>query len=569
LSCIGLVVAGLHSISVDASTTLDPVRTDAYTLGAELDPRLSLGLFTASMALIALTLSGRKRVGAALGASLSVTVAIVGVSALGDPLLGLQSEETSMLLTMLTCTLFPTIAFGLSRAAYERLKEFSGSDDRLHLIHNLSGVTGACLGLIAVSVLLTFQLTAREADDARRLNESRRFRELIREINNGLDGLVADVDQLPESGIFARRTEETHDRLEQLRAVAAWPEHQQPFAAASTEIRSQLELIRTAFEQRQQGQDREANQTVAVLRIAHSQLSSGLSTLDESLRDDALNRTSDRANRRRNTAVALSAAGVSIVVLLGAVHLLFQRDSVSRQRAEAALRRHNETLKSFAHTIAHDLRAPLRGIAGYAAELDGQSHTLDARGRHCVAQINTAAHHLERMIGDTLNYAQLDAETPNLGTISLPTLVASLLQQRAAELRQHGTLVDTHFGIVTVTSWERGLVQIVGNLLDNAIKYSRHAHPPRLRIETAQTPLSWRLVIYDNGVGFDMKYHDRIFGLFQRLVTSEEFEGTGAGLAIVRKITDRLGGTVCAEGKPGGGATFLVELPRVLSSELA
>jgi light-regulated signal transduction histidine kinase (bacteriophytochrome) len=108
----------------------------------------------------------------------------------------------------------------------------------------------------------------------------------------------------------------------------------------------------------------------------------------------------------------------------------------------------------------------------------------------------------------------------------------------------------------------------VGNLLDNAIKYSRHAHPPHVRIETAQTPLSWRLMIYDNGVGFDMKYHDRIFGLFQRLVTSEEFEGTGAGLAIVRKITDRLGGTVCAEGRPGSGATFLVELPRVLSSEL-
>jgi signal transduction histidine kinase len=172
------------------------------------------------------------------------------------------------------------------------------------------------------------------------------------------------------------------------------------------------------------------------------------------------------------------------------------------------------------------------------------------------------------LIGDTLDYAQLDAETPNLSTIVLPALVAALLQQRAPEIRQHGTVIDTHFGIVTVRSWERGIVQIVGNLLDNAIKYSRNAHPPRLRIETAQTPLSWRLVIYDNGIGFDMKYHDRIFGLFQRLVTTDEFEGTGAGLAIVRKITDRLGGTVRAEGRPGGGATFLVELPRILNSEL-
>ena len=91
------------------------------------------------------------------------------------------------------------------------------------------------------------------------------------------------------------------------------------------------------------------------------------------------------------------------------------------------MRRHNETLKSFAHTIAHDLRAPLRGIAGYAAELDSQARSVDARGRHCISQINTAAQNLERMIGDTLDYAQLDAETLNLSTISLPILVATLL----------------------------------------------------------------------------------------------------------------------------------------------
>lgn len=301
---------------------------------------------------------------------------------------------------------------------------------------------------------------------------------------------------------------------------------------------------------------------------AVSELAGEISKLDSALATEALAEVRDRAQRRRNTTLVLSAAGLSIAVLLGAVHLLFLRDSVSRQRSEAALRRHNETLKSFAHSVAHDLRAPLRGIAGYATELESQAEFADARGRHCISQINTAAQNLERLIGDTLDYAQLDAETPHLTTIVLPSLIASLLQQRAPEIRHHGTIVDTHFGIVTVTSWERGLVQLIGNLLDNAIKYSRHAHPPRLRIETAQTPLCWRIMIYDNGVGFDMKYHDRIFGLFKRLVTTEEFEGTGAGLAIVRKITDRLGGTVCAEGRPGGGATFLVELPRVISSEL-
>lgn len=273
-----------------------------------------------------------------------------------------------------------------------------------------------------------------------------------------------------------------------------------------------------------------------------------------------------RAARPHFVALALSGGGLGIVALLGVLHVLLARDSAARERSEAELHRRNETLRNFAHTIAHDLRAPLRGIAGYATELEGYADQVDARGRHCITHINVAAQNLERLIGDTLDYAQLDAETPQLTTVELPQLVASLLQQRAPELLRHGTQVDTHFGIVAVTSWERGLSQIIGNLLDNAIKYSRHAQPPRVRIETAQTPLSWRFAIYDNGIGFDMKYHDRIFGLFQRLVTTEEFEGAGAGLAIVRKITDRLGGTVCAEGRPGGGATFLVELPRVVSS---
>jgi signal transduction histidine kinase len=301
---------------------------------------------------------------------------------------------------------------------------------------------------------------------------------------------------------------------------------------------------------------------------ASTELAREISRSSRALQTEIDIHAAEHIRRRRGAAIVLSVSAVAMSVLLGAIHLLFQRDSVARQRSEAALRRHNDTLKGFAHTVAHDLRAPLRGIAGYASELDAQAHLVDSRGRYCINQINTAAQNLERLIGDTLDYAQLDAETPSLSTIVLPTLVASLLQQRAPEIRQHGTIIDTHFGIITVQSWERGVAQIVGNLLDNALKYSRNAHPPRLRIETAQTPLSWRLAIYDNGVGFDMKYHDRIFGLFQRLVTTDEFEGTGAGLAIVRKITDRLGGTVRAEGKPGGGATFLVELPRIVNPEI-
>jgi signal transduction histidine kinase len=105
------------------------------------------------------------------------------------------------------------------------------------------------------------------------------------------------------------------------------------------------------------------------------------------------------------------------------------------------------------------------------------------------------------------------------------------------------------------------------NLIDNALKYSRHATPPRIRISSEQVPDAVRITVSDNGIGFDMKYHDRIYGLFNRLVRQEDFEGTGAGLAIVKKVIEKMGGTIRAESMLGSGATFIVELPNAEEPE--
>ena len=114
----------------------------------------------------------------------------------------------------------------------------------------------------------------------------------------------------------------------------------------------------------------------------------------------------------------------------------------------------------------------------------------------------------------------------------------------------------------SVRTWERGLLQVLTNLIDNALKYSRDAKPPRIHITSQELSDAVRIVISDNGIGFDMKYHDRIFGLFNRLVRQEDFEGTGAGLAIVKKVVEKLRGRIWAESKPGSGAKFFVELPK-------
>ena len=125
----------------------------------------------------------------------------------------------------------------------------------------------------------------------------------------------------------------------------------------------------------------------------------------------------------------------------------------------------------------------------------------------------------------------------------------------------NSVLLDVKVPRIVLRTWERGLHQALSNLIDNALKYSRDATPARLCIAAELVDGSCCISVTDNGIGFDMKYHDRIFGLFNRLVRASEFEGTGAGLAIVAKLVEKLGGTVRAESAPGKGATFLIELP--------
>lgn len=231
--------------------------------------------------------------------------------------------------------------------------------------------------------------------------------------------------------------------------------------------------------------------------------------------------------------------------------------------ANAQLLAKNQELKEFAYSVSHDLKAPLRGIAGYANELERKHRdNLSERAKFCLSQILTATSHLDQLIEDLLHYSRLDAETPTLSDVFLPALIRSILRDRDLVIAEHGVEVTVELQVETLHVWERGLAQVLTNLIDNAIKYSRQSKPPRLSIGAESETACWRLTVSDNGIGFDTKYHDRIFGLFNRLVRMEDYEGTGAGLAIVKKVLDKQGGRIWADSAPGRGATFFVELPR-------
>jgi PAS domain S-box-containing protein len=233
-----------------------------------------------------------------------------------------------------------------------------------------------------------------------------------------------------------------------------------------------------------------------------------------------------------------------------------------RKRAAELLRARNEELKAFAYTVSHDLKAPLRGIAGYAQELDRQHHAgLAERGLWCLRQILTATRNLDRLIEDLLHYSRLDAQMPTPTEVDIAAMIEAILKDFRPVIAAQGAEVTVRLSATSVRTWERGLLQVLTNLIDNAIKYSRNATPPAVRIGSEDCSDHIRISVADNGIGFDMKYHDRIFGLFNRLVRQEDFEGTDAGLAIVKKVVEKMGGSVRAESSPGAGSTFFVDLP--------
>ncbi len=243
-------------------------------------------------------------------------------------------------------------------------------------------------------------------------------------------------------------------------------------------------------------------------------------------------------------------------------YVAVKEDITEQRRAQEQLRAKNEELKGFAYTVSHDLKAPLRGITGYAQELTRKHQDgLSERAVFCLAQIVTAAKNLDQLIEDLLKYSRLDAETPTATPVQLDAVVQSILHDRSHTLTELAVQLSVQVPAQQLVTWERGLHQVLSNLIDNAIKYSRQATPPRISIVAASANGRCLLSVADNGIGFDMKYHDRIFGLFNRLVRPTEFEGTGAGLAIVKKLIDKIGGRIHAESAPGQGATFYIDIP--------
>jgi PAS domain S-box-containing protein len=264
------------------------------------------------------------------------------------------------------------------------------------------------------------------------------------------------------------------------------------------------------------------------------------------------------------------------------------RDISERKKAEEALRRShseleakvkertaelrktndelqfaNKELEAFAYSVSHDLRAPIRHIAGFTELL--QKHAdpvLDDKSRRHIRMVLDSANRMGSLVDDLLAFSRISRAETQKTTINLDQLVKGVVGEIVPDTE--GRNIFWRIGKLPICDGDPSMFRLVfANLISNAVKFTRTREQAQIEISPLDHPDEVVVFVKDNGVGFDMKYKDKLFGVFQRLHSQESFEGTGIGLATVQRIIHRHGGRVWAEGSVNGGATFYIALPKL------
>jgi two-component system sensor kinase len=281
-----------------------------------------------------------------------------------------------------------------------------------------------------------------------------------------------------------------------------------------------------------------------------------------------------------STVRVLSVVGIALavsLVLYAAWFLvwryLYLRRTARELQAEVAartedVRRHaerlemaNEDLEAFAYSVSHDLRVPLRAVDGFSRILlEEYAEKLDAEGKRLLGVVRDNASKMGRLIESVLYFSRAGRLEPRMAEIDMESLVREAWKDLAAISGDRNPAFDVK---TLPKAWgDRAAIgQVVTNLLGNAIKFTRGREQALIEVGGHEAADEVIYYVKDNGAGFDMQYAGKLFGVFQRLHREEEFEGTGVGLAIVKRILAKHGGRVWAEGKVDAGATFYFALP--------
>jgi PAS domain S-box-containing protein len=267
--------------------------------------------------------------------------------------------------------------------------------------------------------------------------------------------------------------------------------------------------------------------------------------------------------RKDGTTFTGSVNGTSILDAAG--RFLMSRTTVTdvsaRKRVEAALRAANQELEAFSYSVSHDLRAPLRAIDGFSRIVqEDYADRLDAEGRRLLGVIRGNSRKMAQLIDDLLAYSRLGRRPLASAEVDMNRLCEEVLGElRESGARSSGVVLEA---LPAARGDATLLKQVLANLLANAVKFSGKRERPQIVVSGVENEFECVYCVQDNGAGFDMRYGDKLFKVFQRLHREDEFDGTGVGLAIVQRVVARHGGRVWAEGRPDEGAAFHFALPR-------
>jgi light-regulated signal transduction histidine kinase (bacteriophytochrome) len=238
-----------------------------------------------------------------------------------------------------------------------------------------------------------------------------------------------------------------------------------------------------------------------------------------------------------------------------------QAQNLELAQTTAAAQAANQELEAFAYSISHDLRAPVRHIQGFAELLLEQSRSaLSATSLHHLTVIDQSAKRMAHMIEAMLGLSRIDRHDLTRTKVDMSRIVADVIRDLEPDLQNR--VIEWHIDALPKIRCDGELIRLVfANLISNAVKYTRGRTPAVIEVGCAIAEREAVFSVRDNGAGFDSRYAHKLFGVFQRLHSADEFEGTGVGLATVSRIVRKHGGSTWAKGEAGVGATFYFTLP--------
>jgi PAS domain S-box-containing protein len=236
-------------------------------------------------------------------------------------------------------------------------------------------------------------------------------------------------------------------------------------------------------------------------------------------------------------------------------------DETTNKRVQDALTESNMALEQFAYVASHDLQEPLRTVAAYAELLTRRyKERLDGEAEEFLSRIVNGAKRMSALVQDLLAYARVTTEVDRPSSYALDQDLETALTQLQQRVEESHAVV-THDPLPEVQVDQGQMVRLFQNLVGNALKYRKADVPPVIHVSAKQQRAEWVITVEDNGIGFDPKYARAIFSPFKRLHSQQEYEGTGVGLAICRRIVEGHGGRIWAESEPGHGTKFRFSLP--------